>query len=172
MSEPNSLKTRRHWTYSALWIADLKEMLLEMWKTQSEDALKSIGYHFKARRPRLLLFCFGAGGGRWGVSVWVAPTNNYCKEQIIRTIRKCNCFQQRKCWCWAETLCFPTIRPNSDPLAWWKAHVGDQPNLSTVARKYLCIPATTAPLERVFSSSGPTVKARHSEHVYAHISVL
>lgn len=98
------------------------------------------------------------------------PTNNYYKEQIIRTIRKCNCFQKRRSCCWAETLPFPTIRANSNPLAWWKADVGDQPKLSAVAKKYLCIPATTAPLERVFSSSGPTVKAKHSEYEYARIS--
>lgn len=44
-----------------------------------------------------------------------------------------------------------------DPLAWWKTHASTFPTLSQIARKVLCIPATSAPAERVFSIAGLTI---------------
>ena len=38
-----------------------------------------------------------------------------------------------------------------DPLAWWKMHDGQFPKIAKLARKYLAIPASSAPSERVFS---------------------
>ena len=38
-----------------------------------------------------------------------------------------------------------------DPLAWWKMHDGQFPPIAKLARKYLAIPASSAPSERVFS---------------------
>ena len=45
----------------------------------------------------------------------------------------------------------------SNPLLWWKIHRGVLPLLSTLARRTLCIPATSAPSERVFSTAGLTI---------------
>jgi len=42
----------------------------------------------------------------------------------------------------------------SDPLIWWKAHHATFPRLWYLARKYLCITATSAPSERAFSVAG------------------
>ena len=44
-----------------------------------------------------------------------------------------------------------------DPLKWWSQHCRMLPLLSALARKVLCIPATSASSERVFSSAGLTV---------------
>ena len=45
----------------------------------------------------------------------------------------------------------------NNPLEWWAAHVREFPLLSTLARKVLCIPATSAPTERLFSYAGLTI---------------
>ena len=37
-----------------------------------------------------------------------------------------------------------------DPLAWWKMQDGQFPTIAKLARKYLAIPASSAPSERVF----------------------
>ena len=42
----------------------------------------------------------------------------------------------------------------SDPLAWWKANQLVYPHVAPMARRLLCIPATSAPSERVFSVAG------------------
>ena len=43
------------------------------------------------------------------------------------------------------------------PLEYWGINHSSYPALSQVARKLLCIPATTTPAERVFSAAGNTV---------------
>lgn len=46
---------------------------------------------------------------------------------------------------------------NGDPLAWWRDNEARFPLLSKVARKYMCICATSTPSERVFSAAGNIV---------------
>ncbi len=49
-----------------------------------------------------------------------------------------------------------------DVLAWWKAQQHSFPLLAQCARKYLCIPASSAPSERLFSTSGSLVTAKRN----------
>lgn len=49
-----------------------------------------------------------------------------------------------------------------DPLMWWRMHSAEYPILSTLARKYLAIPATSAPAERVFSIAGDVVSKKRN----------
>jgi len=51
---------------------------------------------------------------------------------------------------------------DSNPLTFWQQNTHLYPNLSKVARKYLCIPATSTPSERLFSSAGFIVNARRA----------
>lgn len=49
-----------------------------------------------------------------------------------------------------------------DPLDWWREHQRLFPRLSKLAKKYLCIPATSSPSERVFSTGGNVVTCLRS----------
>ncbi|CAJ1087170.1 zinc finger BED domain-containing protein 1-like isoform X1 [Xyrichtys novacula] len=43
---------------------------------------------------------------------------------------------------------------NEDPLLWWSSHAPLFPTLPKVLQRYWCIPATSVPCHRLFSSSG------------------
>jgi hypothetical protein len=48
----------------------------------------------------------------------------------------------------------PCLDEDVDPLQFWQQHSVSYPQLSTLACKYLAVPASSAPVERVFSISG------------------
>jgi hypothetical protein len=50
----------------------------------------------------------------------------------------------------------------ADPLAWWRQHQSLFPVLARLARKFLAIPATSAPVERVWSTAGNAVTKRRA----------
>ena len=45
----------------------------------------------------------------------------------------------------------------TEPLCWWKTNAPRYPLVSIIARKFLCIPATSVPSERIFSAAGYVV---------------
>ncbi len=54
-----------------------------------------------------------------------------------------------------ETYLKEPIQPmDSNALQYWSVNRHKFPNLSKVALRYLCIPATSAPVERIFSVTG------------------
>lgn len=64
---------------------------------------------------------------------------------------------------------------NQGILSWWSKHGTDMPLLAGMARKFLCIPATSAASERVFSVAGQTNqprRARLTPHKMASLSQL
>ncbi len=52
--------------------------------------------------------------------------------------------------------------PETNPLEWWRQHEAHFPQVAKLAKKYLCIPATSAPSERAFSTSGNIVTCQRS----------
>jgi len=54
------------------------------------------------------------------------------------------------------------IDRHEDPLQWWKQNSFHLPQLQDLAKKYLCIPGTSVPSERLFSKAGEVVAARRS----------
>lgn len=59
-------------------------------------------------------------------------------------------------------LSLPLLPAEEDPLVWWRGHASELPHLARVARKLLCIPATSMPSERVFSASGQIVSTQRA----------
>ena len=59
-------------------------------------------------------------------------------------------------------LLAPEVDGETNPLAWWKTHCTLYPRVSFLAKRYLCIPATSSPSERAFSTSGNIVSCHRA----------
>ena len=56
--------------------------------------------------------------------------------------------------------------PDTDSLAWWKDNSDKYSRLSVLARRYLAVPSTSVPSERIFSAAGLIVtKLRNSNRL-------
>ena len=78
----------------------------------------------------------------------VAAAHNHQSVSTEATIECRRYFEQRN------------IPRTSDPLIWWKDNAAHYPLLQRVARKYLCVPATSVSSERLFSKAGQLVCKR------------
>ena len=54
------------------------------------------------------------------------------------------------------------ISRNENLIEWWRRNQNKYPKISQMAWKYLCIAATSAPSERMFSASGHLTSDRRS----------
>jgi len=52
--------------------------------------------------------------------------------------------------------------PMSNPLLWWKQHAQEFPITARLARKWLAVPGSSAPCERLFSDAGNVFVAKRS----------
>ena len=59
-----------------------------------------------------------------------------------------------------------------DPLIWWKINGKRFCHLAKLARKYLCIPATSVPSERAFSAAGQIVNQRRACLLPENVNIL
>jgi len=58
--------------------------------------------------------------------------------------------------------CEAQIHPNDNPLEWWKIKQKKYPILSQLERKFLAIPASSVPCERLFSSAGNIITQKRN----------
>ena len=56
----------------------------------------------------------------------------------------------------------PPILRSADPLVWWRENALMLPQLTDIARHFLCIPETSVPSESLFSKAGELVSQRKS----------
>jgi hAT family C-terminal dimerisation region len=54
------------------------------------------------------------------------------------------------------------VSPNTDPLQWWRENRFRFPKIAIAARKWLCVPGTSTPSERVFSHCRIALSAKRS----------
>ena len=66
----------------------------------------------------------------------------------------------------------PDIPLSENPLQWWKMHAEEYPLLARQAKRYLCVPGTSVPSERVFSTAGDIVTAKRSCLTSQHVDQL
>ena len=61
-------------------------------------------------------------------------------------------------------------REEEDILSWWRDRKAKYPNLARLARKYLCVPATSTQAERVFSALGWLLNKRRLLLTGSHVN--
>ena len=76
------------------------------------------------------------------------------------TVEKQQYFQQKN------------IPRESNPLEWWDENSSHLPLLQELAKKYLCVPGTSVPSERVFSKAGELISARRNALKPKHVNML
>lgn len=66
----------------------------------------------------------------------------------------------------------PLIGREDDPLAYWQKREALYPRLSKLAKRYLVIPASSVPCERVFSKAGELITDRRNRLSPTHVNEL
>lgn len=64
------------------------------------------------------------------------------------------------------------IKKGANPLNWWKEHETEYPFLSTLAKRYLCIPGTSVSAERIFSTADDIITAQRSALTPEHVDQI
>ena len=59
-----------------------------------------------------------------------------------------------------------------DPLDWWRTNADRFPTMARLAKRVLCIPATSVPSERVFSAAGIIVSKLRASLTHENVDAL
>ena len=66
----------------------------------------------------------------------------------------------------------PPLQPNGNPLQWWMRNEQRFPKVAAVARRFLCVPATSVPSERIFSAAGNLVAKKRCSLLSENVNCL
>lgn len=66
----------------------------------------------------------------------------------------------------------PTLDQDSNALEWWKKNHERFPKVAKLAKRVMCVPATSVPAERVFSTSGNIVTKLRSSLKPEYVNML
>ena len=86
-----------------------------------------------------------------------------------------NCYDKVKADVANQFTCFldePILDFRDNPLSWWRSKATRYPALEIGVRKLFCIPATSAPVERVFSSAGNIVDKKRASLLPRNVDML
>uniref|UniRef100_A0A671UN90 HAT C-terminal dimerisation domain-containing protein n=2 Tax=Sparus aurata TaxID=8175 RepID=A0A671UN90_SPAAU len=64
------------------------------------------------------------------------------------------------------------LSKTENPLSWWKSNEAKYPSLASLARSFLCIPATSTPSERLFSAAGNITSKKRASLIPEHVDML
>ena len=65
----------------------------------------------------------------------------------------------------------PTSDSKADPLSFWAMKSAIYPRLSQLAKKILCIPSSSTPSERVFSTAGNVISKKRVSLTGEHVNM-
>ena len=71
-----------------------------------------------------------------------------------------------------QYLCVNNLERKQDPLEWWKWNCHLYPHVSKLAKKYLSIPGTSVPSERIFSKAGQIISERRNRLKPKHVNMF
>lgn len=86
---------------------------------------------------------------------------DHSPESTPRAVRK----EEYEAALKAEILKYKGLAPlgeDGNPLAWWAQHRATMPLLQELAARILCVPASSASSERLFSKAGLTLTAKRT----------
>ena len=126
-------------------LSAIKEECLGILGTKGKEDI-SASYQSPAKRSK------GLGAILTGFA-----TESFCPETLLSPLDRV----EKEITAYLE---HPCIDADADPLAWWKAEHTRLSTLAEVARKYLCICATSVPSERVISRNG-YIANDHQSHL-------
>ena len=134
---------------------NLKDLFVEevllLAKTKAEEQLSdtssALEYHENTSNKKEDMFSFS--------SMYDSPPKTRIDAGVASVevdLNTLKCRAGREIDAYLDSLLL--VPPSCDPLVWWKENKSRYPYISPIAWKWLCVPATSTPYERVFSDCG------------------